>query len=169
LIDIRNKISPNEILFIADALSGQDIYNVANEFNKNLDLTGFIITKLDTDANAGAALSLVSLLNIGIKFSGTGERIGSFELFYPERIANRILGLGDILTLAEKASEVSDEQRTKKSFARMVSGKMDFEDLLIQMQQMTKMGSMSSIMKMLPNMPKIDESRIDEAEEKMRI
>jgi signal recognition particle subunit SRP54 len=169
LEEVKVKIHPDEILFTADAMSGQDIINVANEFNNRLELTGFVVTKLDTDAKAGAVLSLISLLDVGVKFSGNGEKISNLELFYPERIANRILGLGDILSISEQAKEKVDEEKTKKSFARMMSGKMDLEDLMVQMQQISKVGSMSSIMKMMPNMPKIGENQIGEAENKMRV
>ncbi|MDR0674861.1 MAG: signal recognition particle protein [Mycoplasmataceae bacterium] len=166
---IRNRFHPDEILLVVDAMSGQDIINVANEFNKYLNLTGFIITKLDSDARAGAALSLTHLLNVPIKFTGIGERVGSLDIFHPDRIADRILGLGDIVTLAEKATEVLDQDKAKKSLGRMLAGKMDLEDLLVQMKQISKLGSMSSIAKMLPNAPKLTEDKIFEAEQKMKI
>ncbi|MDR1234984.1 MAG: signal recognition particle protein [Mycoplasmataceae bacterium] len=165
---IRNRVSPDEILLVVDAMSGQDVINVASEFNKNLDLTGFVITKLDSDARAGASLSLTHLLNVPVKFTGVGERIGSLDIFHPDRIADRILGLGDIVTLAEKATEVLDEDKAKKSLARMLAGKMDFEDLLEQMKQMSKLGSMSTITKMLPNAPKLTDDKLFEAEKKMK-
>jgi signal recognition particle subunit SRP54 len=168
LKNVRNKVSPDEILMVVDAMSGQDIVNVATVFNDVLTLTGFVLTKLDNDVPAGAALSLISLLNLPIKLTGSGEKVGSLDIFYPERMADRILGLGDIMTLAEKASDVLDESRTKKSIGRMLAGKMDLEDLMYQMQQMSKMGSLGSVMKMLPNAPKINESQIGEAEDKMR-
>ncbi|GHU47348.1 hypothetical protein FACS1894218_1580 [Bacilli bacterium] len=169
LQQIRNRVSPDEILLVVDAMSGQDVINVASEFNKHLDLTGFVITKLDSDARAGAALSLTHILKVPVKFTGIGEKVGSLDVFYPERIADRILGLGDILTLAEKANETLDENKAKKAMGRMLSGKMDLEDLMEQMKQLSKMGSMSSIMKMMPNAPKISEDRISDAERKMQI
>jgi signal recognition particle subunit SRP54 len=169
LKNIRNKVSPNEILLVVDAMSGQDILNVAKEFNDVLTLSGFIITKLDGDARAGAALSIISLLDLPVKFTGTGEKVGSLDIFHPERIADRILGLGDIMTLAEKANEVVDQNKIKKTFTRMLSGKMDLEDSLTLMQQMSKLGSMGSILKMIPNMPSINDSQIGDAEEKKKI
>jgi signal recognition particle subunit SRP54 len=169
LKNIRNRVKPDEILLVVDAMSGQDGINVASEFNKHLDLTGFIITKLDSDARAGASLSLTHLLNVPVKFTGVGEKVGSLDVFYPDRIADRILGLGDIMSLAEKATEVLDEDKAKKSLGRMFAGKMDLEDLLEQMGQMSKMGSMSSIAKMLPNAPKLSEENIFEAENKMKV
>jgi signal recognition particle subunit SRP54 len=168
LKNIRNRINPDEILLVVDAMSGQDIINVAAEFNKHLNLSGFVITKLDSDAKAGAALSLTHLLNVPVKFTGVGERIGSLDIFYPERIADRILGLGDIMTLSEKATEVLDEDKAKKSLARMLAGKMDLEDLLSQMKQISKIGTMSSIAKMLPNMPKLTDDKLFAAEQKMK-
>ncbi|GMO15521.1 MAG: signal recognition particle protein [Mycoplasmoidaceae bacterium] len=169
LKDIRNKVNPDEIIFIADAMSGQEIINVATEFNKHISLTGFIITKLDGDARAGAALSLTSLLNVPIIFIGTGERVGSLEQFYPERMADRILGLGDVMTLAEKARDVIDEQQTKKSFARMLAGKMDLEDLMMQMAQVNKLGSLSTITKMVPGAGNISENQIEDGQKKLKV
>lgn len=169
LVNIRNAVHPDEILLVVDAMSGQEIINIAKEFNDALGLTGFIISKMDSDARAGAALSLTHLLNVPIKFTGTGERVRDLDLFYPDRVADRILGLGDILTLAEQASEVIDESSSKKTFSKMLSGKLDFEDLLMQVEQMNKLGSVSSLLKMLPNMPKIGEETLVEAEQKMKI
>lgn len=150
LVEIKKSFSPDEILLVVDAMSGQDITNVAEEFNKYLKLTGLVITKLDSDARAGAALSLTSILNVPIKFIGTGEKIGSLNVFYPERMADRILGLGDVMTLAEKAADIVDENQAKNSLQRMLSGKMDLEDLMKQMEQLTKIGSLSGVMKMMP-------------------
>lgn len=113
LVNIKRVYTPDEIFLVVDAMAGQDIINVATEFNNWLKLTGIIITKLDSDARAGAALSITSLLNVPIKFTGTGERVGSISDFYPERMADRILGLGDIMTLAEKAADVIDEKKLR--------------------------------------------------------
>lgn len=170
LVAIKKAIHPDEILMIVDAMSGQDMINVATEFNNQLNLSGFIITKLDSDARAGVALSLTHLLNVPIKMTGTGEKVGSLDLFYPERMADRIMGLGDIMTLAEKAKDVIDENSMKKSLTRMLSGRMSFEDLLVQTKQMQKLGSLSSIIKMIPNAEKFaNENSIEEAEEKIRV
>lgn len=170
LVDIKKVLSPDEIILVVDAMAGQDIINVAQEFHNRLKLTGIIVTKLDSDAKAGAVLSLVSLLNIPIKFTGIGEKIGSLDLFYPNRIADRILGLGDILTLAEKAADVVDEKKARGQMQRMLSGKMDLEDLMVQLEQMSKMGSLGGVMSMLPGMEqKIDDDKIHNIEMQINV
>ena len=169
LVNIRNAIHPDEILLVVDAMSGQDMINVAQQFNDTLNLSGFIITKLDSDARAGVALSLIHLLNVPVKLTGNGEKLGSLDIFYPERMADRIIGLGDIMTLAEKASDVIDEAQTKKSLTKMFSGKMDLEDLMLQMQQIKKMGSLGLIAKMIPAAQNLADSDLESAEERIRI
>ena len=169
LVEIKKAISPDEIILVVDAMSGQEIINVANEFNRYLKLTGIIITKLDSDARAGAALSLISLLDIPIKFTGVGERLGSLDMFYPDRMADRILGLGDVISLAEKAIDHIDEKDTTKTLQKMLSGKMDLEDLMRQMNAMNKIGSLNSIMKMMPGSLNLNTNKIDEIEEKIKI
>lgn len=169
LVTIKKAVHPNEILMVVDGLSGQEIINVATEFHHVLKLTGIIITKLDSDARAGAALSLTSILDVPIKFTGIGERLGSLDLFYPERMADRILGLGDVMTLAEKAADNIDEKDTMKTMQKMLSGKMDLDDLMKQMGMMSKIGTLGSIMKMVPGSEKISDNKINEIEEKMRI
>ena len=169
LKDIKKAVKPQEILLVVDAMAGQDIINVAKEFNDALGLTGLVITKLDSEARAGAVLSITNMLNIPVKFTGTGEGIGSLDIFYPERMADQILGLGDIMTLAEKAADKLDENKTKKSFSRMISGKFDLEDLMTQMEQISKMGSLGGLMKMMPGnlSSKISEDQISGAESKL--
>ena len=169
LVNIRNAIHPDEILLVVDAMSGQDMINVAQQFNDRLNLSGFIITKLDSDARAGVALSLIHLLNVPVKLTGNGEKLGSLDIFYPDRMADRIIGLGDIMTLVEKASDVIDEAQTKKSLTKMFSGKMDLEDLMLQMQQIKKMGSLGSIAKMIPAAQNLADSDLESAEERIRI
>lgn len=170
LVSIKKAFNPEEILLVVDAMSGQDIVNVAKEFDRVLKLTGIVITKLDSDARAGAALSITSLLNIPIKLTGVGEKLGSLDLFYPDRMADRILGMGDIITLAEKAIDVVDEKKMKGQFERMLSGRMDLEDLLSQFNQMSKMGSMGGLMSMLPGMAnKISDDKVEEMELKVKI
>ncbi|MBQ6954792.1 MAG: signal recognition particle protein [Mycoplasma sp.] len=169
LVNIRNAIHPDEILLVVDAMSGQDMINVAQQFNDTLNLSGFIITKLDSDARAGVALSLIHLLNVPVKLTGNGEKLGSLDIFYPERMADRIIGLGDIMTLAEKASDVIDEAQTKKSLTKMFSGKMDLEDLMLQVQQIKKMGSLGLIAKMIPAAQNLADSDLESAEERIRI
>lgn len=169
LYGLKKIISPQEIIMVVDAMSGQDIINVAREFNQLLKLSGLVISKMDSQARAGAVLSITSMLNIPVKFVGTGEKVGSLDIFHPDRVADQILGLGDILTLVEKASEVVDQDRTKKSLARMLAGKFDLEDLMSQMDQMNKMGSMSSIAKMLPGNIKLSDEKIQLAETRMEV
>ena len=170
LFDIKKLVKPHEILFVADALSGQDIINVAEAFNKKLDITGSIITKLDSDARGGAALSIRKILNIPIKFIGTGEKVGNLDLFHPDRMADRILGMGDVLSLIEKAEEVIDEKKSKRMINRMSSGQFDLNDLMDQLSQMKKMGKMSKLMKMIPGLSgKISEEKISNAEQKFRL
>ncbi|MGL4950908.1 MAG: signal recognition particle protein [Mycoplasma sp.] len=169
LVDVKKALNPDEIILVVDAMSGQDIINVAKEFDKYLKLTGIIITKLDSDARGGAALSLTSILNLPIKFTGVGEKVSGLDLFYPDRIADRILGLGDIMTLAEKAADVMDEKKMRGQMQRMLSGKMDLEDLLNQMEQLTKMGSIGGIAGMIPGLDKkITPDKEHEIEEKMK-
>ncbi len=169
LINIKKIVKPDEILLVVDGMAGQDIINVANEFNSKLKLTGLVITKLDSNARAGAALSLTSILNVPIKLIGTGEKINELDVFHPDRMADRILGLGDMLTLAEKASENVDEKNLKKTIQKMLSGKMDLEDLMLQMKEFQKIGSMNSIMSMIPGANKLSEDKIYHAEEKMKV
>ncbi|XQP56052.1 MAG: signal recognition particle protein [Mycoplasmoidaceae bacterium] len=169
LKEIKKAVKPQEIILVVDAMAGQDIINVAREFHETLDLTGLIITKLDSEARAGAVLSITNLLNIPVKFTGTGEAIGSLDIFYPERMADQILGLGDIMSLAEKAADRMDEDKAKKSFTRMISGKFDLEDLMSQMEQVSKLGSLGGLMKMLPGnlANRVSEDQISDAEQKM--
>ena len=170
LYDIKKIVKPHEILFVADALSGQDIINVAEAFNKKLDITGTVITKLDSDARGGAALSIRKLLNIPIKFIGTGEKVGNLDLFHPDRMADRILGMGDVLSLIEKAEDVIDEKKSKKMMNRMASGHFNLNDLMEQLAQMKKMGKMSKLMKMIPGLAgKISEDKIENAEKKFAL
>ena len=169
LVDIKNLVNPHEIFFVADALSGQDIINVAKTFNEKLDLTGSIITKLDSDARGGAALSIRKILNLPIRFIGTGEKVSNIDLFHPDRMADRILGMGDVLSLIEKAEEVIDEKKSKRMMNRMASGHFDLDDLMDQLNQMKKLGKMSKILKMIPGLAgKINKEQLDVAEIKMR-
>lgn len=169
LKNIKKAVNPQEIILVVDAMAGQDIINVAREFHNTLNLTGLIITKLDSEARAGAVLSITNLLNIPVKFTGTGEAIGSLDIFYPDRMADQILGLGDIMSLAEKAADRIDQDKSKKSFTRMISGKFDLEDLMTQMEQISKLGSLGGLMKMLPGniANKVSENQITDAEQKM--
>ena len=163
LKDVNSVIKPKEVLLVVDAMSGQDSVNVAKEFNDKLRITGLVMSKLDGDARGGAALSIKHLTGIPIKFSGVGEKIEDLEVFYPERMAERILGMGDVLTLIEKAQETIDEKAAKKTVNKMMSGNFTLDDMLAQMEQMNKLGSMKGIMKLIPGMPKISDEQMKEA------
>ncbi len=165
LVDLKKTVKPKEILLVVSAMSGQDIINVAQVFHDKLTLTGSIITQLDSDARGGAALSLRQLLNLPIKFIGTGENVKDFDLFHPERMAQRILGMGDALTLIEKASEFIDEKSAKKSINKIVSGKFNMNDLLQNLRQIKKMGKIGGLLKLIPGMPKMSNEQKDKAQE----
>ncbi|MGL6124930.1 MAG: signal recognition particle protein [Metamycoplasmataceae bacterium] len=169
LVVVKKITKPNQILFVADALSGQDIINVATTFHDYLKLTGSIITKLDSDARGGAALSIRYLLNVPISFIGTGEKVSNLDLFHPERMAERILGMGDVLTLIEKAESVIDEKAGKRMMNKMIKGEFDLDDLLDNLKQVRKMGKLSKIIKLLPGTMKIDEDKITKAESKIEL
>ncbi|WAM05437.1 signal recognition particle protein [Mycoplasmopsis cynos] len=169
LLRVKKISHPDEIFFVADALSGQDIINVAQTFHNKLKLTGTIINKLDSDARGGAALSLRYILNIPIKFIGTGEKVSNLDIFHPDRMADRILGMGDVLSLIEKAQDVIDEDKATKMIYKMFSGEFTLDDLLEQIMQVKNMGKFGKILKMLPGnlASKINQDQIDKAEEKM--
>ncbi|WP_324672818.1 signal recognition particle protein [Mycoplasma sp. 888] len=171
LKNIKQIAHPSEIFFVADAMSGQDIVNVAQTFNDNLSLSGLIITKLDSDARGGAALSLRQVLNVPIRFIGTGEKTSNIDLFHPNRMADRILGMGDVLSLIEHAQDNIDEDKAKNMVERIFSGKFDLDDLMDQIKQMKKLGKFSKLLKMLPSSlsNKINEEDLDKAEEKMQL
>ncbi|ADE20014.1 signal recognition particle protein [Mycoplasma crocodyli] len=171
LQNIKKIAKPDEILFVSDALSGQDIINVAETFHSNLKLTGSIITKLDSDARGGAALSIRQVLNLPIRFIGTGEKVSNLDLFYPDRMADRILGMGDVLSLIEKASDVIDEKQAGKMINKMFSGNFTLDDLMEQLRQIKKLGKFSKLLKMMPGglANKINDEQIDKAEEKMAL
>ena len=168
LNDISYIVHPDETLLLVDAMAGQDAVNVANSFHQQVALTGIIMSKLDGDARGGAALSIRHLTGLAIKFAGVGEKISDLELFHPERMADRILGMGDVMTLVEKAQENLDEKEIKKSFNKMMDGDFDLNDMLKQLKQVNKLGSLSSILKMIPGMPKISKEQQDLAEKEMR-
>lgn len=155
LVDIKKAVKPAEILLVADAMTGQDAVNIADEFNKNLGLTGLILTKMDGDARGGAALSIKFVTGVPIKFLGVGEKTNSLEIFYPDRLASRILGMGDMLTLIEKAEKTFDKQKMQQLESKMKKSGFDLDDLLDQMRQMKKMGGLSQIMEMVPGFSKM--------------
>ena len=160
LIEIKNKISPDEIILVLDSMTGQESVSVANTFNENLELTGLILTKLDGDARGGAALSIVSETGLPIKFIGLGEKLDSLEEFHPDRLASRILGMGDVLTFIEKTEKIIDKQEALNLTKKIQKSKFDLEDFNAQLQQIKKMGSISQIMDMIPGISNI-KSKID--------
>ncbi|MDA8430999.1 MAG: signal recognition particle protein [Geobacteraceae bacterium] len=155
LADIKTATQPLEILFVADAMTGQEAVNVAAGFNERLEITGVVLTKLDGDAKGGAALSIKAVTGKPIKFVGLGEKLDALEVFHPDRLVSRILGMGDVLTLVEKAQSVFDEKETARLQQKLKKSQFDLEDFLAQLQQIKKMGSMESIMGMIPGMGKM--------------
>ncbi len=162
LKDIQTIAAPNEIILVVDAMTGQDAVNVAKSFDEALNIDSVILTKLDSDTRGGAALSVLAVTGKPIKFVGMGEKLDEFEVFHPQRMASRILGMGDVLTLIEKASTTIDEQEAERMAQKLESGGFDFNDLLEQMRQIQKMGSIRSLISMLPGANQIDENAIDE-------
>ncbi len=155
LQNIKAVTNPNEILLVVDAMTGQDAVNVAETFNERLDITGVILTKLDGDTRGGAALSIRSVTGKPIKFSGRGEKLEDFEIFYPERMASRILGMGDIMTLIEKAQQDFDEAKAQEMADKIKANTFDFNDFIDQLDQVNKMGPLEDILKMIPGLNKI--------------
>ena len=161
LDNIKNEVNPDEILLVIDSMMGQDAINVITGFNDKLPLTGVILTKLDGDTRGGVALSVRHLTNVPIKFMGTSEKLDGLELFDPERMAGRILGMGDIISLVEKATEVIDEKEAEKAAKRMQQGKFDLEDFLSTMKQVKKLGPLEKLIKMIPGAQKMGLTNIE--------
>jgi len=162
LRNVKAAVKPQEILFVVDAMTGQDAVTVAKSFNENLGIDGVILTKLDGDTRGGAALSIRAVVGKPIKFSGTGEKLSDIEIFHPDRMASRILGMGDVLTLVEKAQEAFDGEELDK-LAKRGPADLTLEDFLAQMQQMKKMGGLQSMLSMLPGVgAKLQDVEIDE-------
>jgi signal recognition particle subunit SRP54 len=162
--NIRNRIHPSEVLLVADAMTGQEAVRVADDFNKAVSLTGLILTKMDGDARGGAALSIRSVTGVPIKFIGMGEKTDALEPFYPDRLASRILGMGDVLSLIERAQEAIDEEEALKAQAKMQQGKFDLEDFLSAMRQLKRMGPLRNVMEMMPGFNKLaDMPEMEEA------
>jgi signal recognition particle subunit SRP54 len=152
--NIKNAANPNEILFVVDSMTGQDAVNTAKAFNDRLDFSGVVLTKLDGDTKGGAALSIKYTVNKPIKFISSGEKMDTLDVFYPERMAQRILGMGDITTLVEKAQEQFDEEQTKKLEAKIRKNKFDFADFKAQLEQIKRMGNLKDLMGMIPGVGK---------------
>ena len=162
VVEVKKIANPTEILLVADAMIGQEACNVAEEFNRQVGITGIILTRIDGSARAGAALSMKMVAGVPIKFLGTGEKLDEIEEFYPERLAGRILGQGDVVSLVEKAMETVDRAEAEKMAGKMMKGKFDLEDMLGQLKQVQKLGSIGSIIGMLPGLSKF-KSQIEEA------
>ena len=165
LVDIENISKADEILLSVDAMSGQDIINVAEGFKKHLNLTGLFATKFDGDARGGAILSVRSLTQVPVKYVGVGENIPDLEVFHSDRIASRILGMGDIVSLVEKAEEKMDLEASEKAAERMMKGQFSLDDMLVQLQQVSKMGPLSGLLKMVPGASQMA-GQIDDADAK---
>ncbi len=155
LVNINNEINPNEIILVLDSMVGQDAINVIEGFNNLLPLTGAILTKLDGDTRGGAALSIRHLTNVPIKFIGTSEKLDGLEMFHPDRMATRILGMGDLMSMIEKAEEVIDEEEAKKAASKLQKGSFDLEDFLGYMKQIKKLGPLENLIKMIPGAKKM--------------
>jgi signal recognition particle subunit SRP54 len=152
LVDVERSVKPTEVLLVADAMTGQEAVNVAETFNQRLGITGLIMTKMDGDARGGAALSIRAVTGVPIKFIGTGEKMDALEPFYPQRLASRILGMGDVLSLIERAQEQTTEEDAMKLQDRMVRGKFNLEDFLDQLQKVKKMGPLNQLLELIPGM-----------------
>ena len=151
---IKDAINPNEILFVVDSMTGQDAVNTAKEFNERLDFTGVVLTKLDGDTRGGAALSIRTVVNKPIKFVGTGEKMDALDVFHPARMADRILGMGDIVSLVERAQEQYDEEEAKRLQKKIAKNQFDFNDFISQIQQIKKMGNLKDLASMIPGVGK---------------
>jgi len=154
IAEVKAAVNPDEILFVVDAMTGQDAVNTAKAFNDRLNFDGVVLTKLDGDTRGGAALSIKSVVNKPIKFVGTGEKPEALDIFYPERMADRILGMGDIVSLVERAQEQFDEEQAKKLQKKIAKNQFDFEDFLSQIHQIKKMGNIKDLMGMIPGVGK---------------
>lgn len=156
LKDLKKTVQPDEILLVADSALGQEAVNVAQSFHESVGLTGLVLTKMDGDARGGAALSMKSITELPIKFIGTGEKVEDFEVFHPDRIASRILGMGDVVSLVERAQETIDQDEAEALAEKMRRANFNFEDMLKQFRQVKKMGSLGSIMNLLPGMSNVE-------------
>jgi signal recognition particle subunit SRP54 len=164
IANVAKAVSPHQIYLVCDSMTGQDAVNSAKEFNERLELDGVILTKLDGDARGGAALSVKAVTGKPIKFIGVGEKLDKLEEFHPDRMAGRILGMGDVVTLVEKAQEQFDADEAQKMQAKMAKGTFGFDDFLKQMQAMKKMGGMASMLKMIPGMSQLGQMDMDDRE-----
>ncbi len=164
LKDVKANVKPHEILLVVDSMTGQDAVNVAKSFNENLGIDGVVLTKLDGDTRGGAALSVKKITGKPIKFAATGEKLSDIEVFHPDRMASRILGMGDVLSIIEKAEETFDLEQAEKSEKQLKKKDLDLDDYLAQLRQVKKMGSFSSLLKMIPGMNQLKDIKIDDKE-----
>ena len=162
LVDVKNSVTVDDTLMVVDAMAGQDAVNVAKTFNETVGIDGIILTKTDGDTRGGAALSVLAVTGKPIKFQGVGEKLDDLEVFHPARMAGRILGMGDVLSLIEKAQDTIDEKAAEETARRMLENKFDMNDMLDQFAQIRKMGGMSAMLGMMPGGGKIDPSQLDE-------
>ncbi len=164
LTDLKSKVRPHEILLVVDSMTGQEAVNVADTFNQKVGIDGIVLTKLDGDTRGGAALSVKKVTGKPIKFAATGEKLSDLEVFHPDRMAQRILGMGDILSVIEKAEESFDLEQTEKLEKQMRKREFDLNDYLLQLRQMKKMGSFSSLLKLIPGMNQLKDIKVDDKE-----
>ena len=164
LKDLKSNIKPHEILLVVDSMTGQEAVNVADTFHKEVGIDGIVLTKLDGDTRGGAALSVKKITGRPIKFAATGEKLSDIEAFHPERMASRILGMGDVLSIIEKAEETFDMEEAAKLEKKLKKQNFDLDDYLAQLRQMKKMGSFSSLLKLIPGMNKLKDVQVDEKE-----
>ena len=164
LKNLKSNVKPHEILLVVDSMTGQDAVNVATSFNENIGIDGVILTKLDGDTRGGAALSVKKVTGRPIKFAATGEKLNDIEAFYPERMASRILGIGDVLSIIEKAEEAFDEEDALKLEKKLKKQEFDLDDYLSQLRQIKKMGSFSGLLKMIPGMNQLKDVKVDDKE-----
>ena len=164
LKEVKKNVKPHEILLVVDAMTGQDAVNVAQSFNDTLGIDGVVLTKLDGDTRGGAALSVKKVTGKPIKFAATGEKLSDIEVFHPDRMANRILGMGDILSVIEKAEESFDLEQAEKLEKQLRKNEFDLDDYLTQIRQIRKMGSFSSLLKMIPGMNQLKDVKVDDKE-----
>ena len=169
LRNIESEVHPDDVLLLVDSAAGQDAVNVANAFNRDLRLSGIILSKLDGDAKGGSALSIKYLTGLPIKFAGMGEKMEDLEPFHPDRMADRILGMGDIVTLVEKAKDAIDEKTAEKEAKKMLEGDFTLEDMLKQMKMVRRIGSLGAIAKLIPGMPKLTDEQKEMAEREMKV
>lgn len=164
LKNLKSSIKPHEILLVVDSMTGQDAVNVSEKFNETLGIDGVVLTKLDGDTRGGAALSVKKVTGKPIKFAATGEKMSDLEIFHPDRMTQRILGMGDILSVIEKAEESFDMEQAEKLEKQLKKKEFDLDDYLLQLRQVKKMGSFSSLLKMIPGMNQIKDLKVDDKE-----